>query len=176
MSVSSGVLSNWERLKGKSEVCFAACSCVITVWLMGRIELSGMRFTKTGVSYSLFTQSKLTCPDFNICLKSCYLFPTASHCITMGRMSTLYSFGVSEHHKKLYRKIFKPTGLCLRGHRKTIDGDIFERSLRGFQGLNPLFLSGWRLVGEPVPVDIWRKQTWLWSSLCAVQAVGQKGS
>lgn len=132
-------LQQLRKTKGKVWGLFAACSCVITVWLMGRIELSWTRFTKTGVSYSLFTQSKLTCTDFGVCLKSCYLFLTASHYSMVDRMSALYSFGVSEHHKKLSGKIFKPTGLCLRAHRKTIDGNIFESSLRGFQGLNPLF-------------------------------------
>lgn len=66
---------------------------------------------------------------------------------------------------KVIWKDLKPRAFCLRHCRKT-DGHVFGRSLRGFQGLNPFFLSGWRLVEEPAPVGIWCNQTWLWSSLC----------
>lgn len=67
-------------------------------------------------------------------------------------------YGVSQHCGKLSGKILNLEHSALRDCRET-DGQIFRRSLRGFQGLKPFFLSGWRLVEEPAPVGIWCNQT-----------------
>lgn len=171
MSVSSWVLSNWDRRKGKAEVCLL-CGCIIIVWLMGKIVLSRTHFTKIRLLYNLFTQTELTSLTLMFAWKAIISpLSTASYHITV---ITIFLWCQSTLQKVIW-KDFKPRAFCLRDCRKT-DGRIFERSLRGFQGLNPFFLSGWRLVEEPAPVGFWCNQTWLWSSLCVVEAAGQKGA